>query len=284
MRHSRLWRTVRRVLLLYIPLTAVVVLLLLPLYWMLITSFKGEVEIYSYSRQAALIVKAPTLVNYQWLFTKIPYARFYLNTILVAVSSTAFSLVVSVMAGYAIAHLRFSGAAVIGILIFVTYLIPRTLVFIPVAVVTQQLGVYGKLVSLPLVYPTFVIPFCTWLLSGYFRTLPREPEECAMVDGCSRIGAITRITLPLAVPGILTAAIFGFTLTWNELLYAVVLVNGELNRTVAVGVVTKFVQGDYYYLGPMMAGAVLGSVPVAILYFFFMDLYVSGLTAGAVKG
>ena len=140
------------------------------------------------------------------------------------------------MAGYAIAHLRFSGAAVIGILIFVTYLIPRTLLFIPVAVVTQQLGVYGKLASLFLVYPTFVIPFCTWLLSGYFRTLPLEPEECAMIDGCSRIGAIVRITLPLAVPGILTAAIFGFTLAWNELLYAIVLVNGEMNRTLAVGI------------------------------------------------
>jgi multiple sugar transport system permease protein len=125
---------------------------------------------------------------------------------------------------------------------------------------------------------------CTWLLSGYFRTLPIEPEECAMVDGCSRIGAIARITLPLAVPGILTAGIFGFTLTWNELLYAVVLVNGEMNRTVALSVVTKFVVGDWYYLGPLMAGATLGSVPVAILYFFFMDLYVSGLTAGAVKG
>jgi multiple sugar transport system permease protein len=122
-------------------------------------------------------------------------------------------------------------------------LVPRTLVFIPIAVVTQQLGVYGKLASLILVYPTFVIPLCTWLLSGYFKTIPREPEQCAMVDCCSRIGAIARITLPLAVPGILAAAIFAFTLTWNELLHAVVLVNGELNRTVALGVVTKFVQG-----------------------------------------
>jgi multiple sugar transport system permease protein len=204
----RSWRLVHQVLFPYIPLTALMVLLLLPLYWMLITSLKGEVEIYSYSRQAPLIVKAPTLANYRWLFARIPNARFFLNSILVAAITTAFSLVVSVMAGYAIAHLRFSGATVIGILIFITYLIPRTLVLIPIAVVTQQLGVYGKLASLLLVYPTFVIPFCTWLLSGYFRTLPLEPEECAMIDGCSRIGAIVRITLPLAVPGILTAAIF----------------------------------------------------------------------------
>ena len=281
---SRAWKLIRRVLFPYLPLTIVLILMLLPLYWMVITSFKGEVEIYSYSNQSPLGVRAPTLINYQYLFTKIPYARFLLNSATVALVTTAFSLLVSVMAGYAIAHLRFSGAAVIGVLIFVTYLIPRTLVFILVTVVIQQLGFYGKLASLFLAYPTFVIPFCTWLLSGYFRTLPIEPEECAMVDGCSRIGAIARITLPLAVPGILTAGIFSFTLTWNEFLYAVILVNGEMNRTVALGVVTKFVVGDWYYLGPLMAGATLGSVPVAIVYFFFMDLYVSGLTAGAVKG
>jgi len=138
---------------------------------------------------------------------------------------------------HSIAHLRFSGVAVIGILIFITYLIPRTLLFIPVRVVTQQSAVYGKLTSLLPVYPTFVIPFCTWLLSGCFRTLPLEPEDCAMIDGCSRIGAMTRITLPLAAPAIVTTAIFGFTLPWNEPPYAVVLVNGALNRTVAPGVV-----------------------------------------------
>jgi multiple sugar transport system permease protein len=278
----RIRRRINRVLFPYVPLTIVLIVLLFPFYWMLITSLKSLGETYNLS--TPLIVKAPTLSNYVWLFTKSSFARWYLNTFVLATLTTLFSLVVSIMAGYAIAHLRFSGAAVIGILIFVTYLIPRTLLFIPVAVVTQQLGVYGKLSSLFLVYPTFVIPFCTWLLSGYFRTLPLEPEECAMIDGCSRIGAIVRITLPLAVPGILTAAIFGFTLAWNELLYAIVLVNGEMNRTLAVGLVNSLVNRDTYMWGPLMAGATLGSIPVAILYFFFMDLYVGGLTAGAVKG
>jgi multiple sugar transport system permease protein len=263
-------------------LTIVLILLLLPLYWMLITSLKDLGETYDLS--APLIVKQPTLSNYVWLFTNSLFARWYLNSFLVTISTTLFSLLVSIMAGYAIAHLHFSGAAVIGALIFVTYLIPRTLLFIPVAVVTQQLGVYGKLVSLILVYPTFVIPFCTWLLSGYFRTLPLEPEECAMVDGCSRIGAIVRITVPLAIPGILTAGIFAFTLSWNELLYAIVLVNGEINRTIPVGVINSLTNRDSYMWGRLMAGATLGSLPVAILFFFFMDLYVSGLTAGAVKG
>ena len=282
MNRSRVGRTIRRILFPYVPLTLLLIALLFPFYWMLVTSLKNLGETFNFS--APLIVKQPTLSNYVWLFTKSLYPRWYLNSFLVTISTTLFSLLVSIMAGYAIAHLRFSGAAVIGILIFVTYLIPRTLLFIPVTVVTQQIGVYGKLVSLILVYPTFVIPFCTWLLSGYFRTLPLEPEECAMVDGCSRIGAIVRITVPLAVPGILTAGIFGFTLSWNELLYAIVLVNGEMNRTIPVGLVNNLINRDTYMWGPLMAGAALGSIPVALFYFFFMDLYVGGLTAGAVKG
>ncbi|MCX6030740.1 MAG: carbohydrate ABC transporter permease [Chloroflexi bacterium] len=278
----RVRRWINRILWPYLPLAIVLIALLFPFYWMIITSLKTFGE--TYNLTSPLIVKEPTLSNYVWLFEKSSFARWYLNSFLVTVSTTLFSLVVSLMAGYAIAHLRFSGAAVIGILIFVTYLIPRTLLFIPVTVVVQQLGAYGKLVSLILVYPTFVIPFCTWLLSGYFRTLPLEPEECAMVDGCSRIGAIVRITLPLAVPGILTAGIFGFTLAWNELLYAIILVNGEMNRTLPVGIVNNLINRDTYLWGPLMAAATLGSVPVALFYFFFMDLYVGGLTAGAVKG
>jgi len=282
MTSRRLWRRINRVLFPYLPLIIVLIVLLFPFYWMLITSLKTLGE--TYNLDTPLIVKQPTLANYVWLFVKSSFARWFLNSIAVSVSTTIFSLLISIMAGYAIAHLRFSGAAVIGILIFVTYLVPRTLLFIPVTVVVQQLHAYGKLASLVLVYPTFVIPFCTWLLSGYFKTLPLEPEECAMVDGCSRIGAITRITLPLAVPGILTAGIFGFTLAWNELLYAIVLVNGEMNRTLPVGIVNSLINRDTYLWGPLMAGATLGSIPVALFYFFFMDLYVGGLTAGAVKG
>lgn len=282
MSSSRIKRLLYRVLYPYLPLTILLILLLFPFYWMLITSLKELSEMFNFS--APLVVKEPSLTNYVWLFNKTPFARWYLNSFMVTVSTTIFSLLVSVLAGYAIAHLRFSGAAVIGVLIFITYLIPRTLLFIPITTVTQQLGVYGKLASLVMVYPTFVIPFCTWLLSGYFRTLPLEPEECAMVDGCSRIGAIARITLPLAIPGILTAGIFGFTLTWNELLYAIVLVDGEMNRTLPVGLVNNLINRDTYMWGPLMAGATLGSIPVAVFYFFFMDLYVGGLTAGAVKG
>jgi len=282
MSHYRTCRFVNHILFPYVPLIILLVLLLFPFYWMVLTSLKNLGETFNLSQP--LVVKQPTLENYAWLFAKSQFPRWALNSIVVTVSTTIFSLIVSVAAGYAIAHLRFAGAAVIGILIFITYLVPRTLLFIPVTVVTQQLGVYGKLSSLILVYPTFVIPFCTWLLSGYFRTLPLEPEECAMVDGCSRVGAILRITLPLAVPGILTAAIFGFTLSWNELLYAIVLVNGEANRTLPVGLVNNLINRDTYMWGPLMAGSVLGSVPVALFYFFFMDLYVSGMTAGAVKG
>ncbi len=279
----RLARFVHRLFVPYVLLLITLFMLLFPLYWMLITSFKGLAETFNFNK-APLWVLNPTISNYTWLFTQIPYARWYLNSLLVTLATTGFSLLVSVMAGYAIARLRFRGAVVIGVLIFITYLVPKTLLFIPLAVVTDQIKMFGKLPSLILAYPTFVIPFCTWLLSGYFRTIPLEPEECAMVDGCSRVGAITRITLPMALPGILTAGIFGFTLSWNELLYAIVLVSGEANRTIPVGLINNLINRDYYIWGPLMAGATLGSIPVAIFYFFFMDLYVSGITAGAVKG
>jgi multiple sugar transport system permease protein len=157
-------------------------------------------------------------------------------------------------------------------------------IFIPLAQVLVQIGLLGELAALILVYPTFLIPFCTWLLTGYFRTVPIEPEECAMIDGCSRVGAAIRITLPMAIPGVLTAGIFAFTLSWNELLYALAYVGGEATKTLPVGLINSLAQRDFFNWGPLMAGATLGSIPVVLVYFYFMDLYVTGLTAGAVKG
>jgi multiple sugar transport system permease protein len=202
----------------------------------------------------------------------------------VASVTTVISLVLSIAGGYALARLRFRGVTTIGLLIFITYLVPRTVMFIPLAQVLAQIGLLGNIASLTLVYPTFLIPFCTWLLTGYFRTIPIEPEECAMIDGCSRIGAAIRITLPMAVPGILTAGIFAFTLSWNELLYALAYVSGEGNKTLPVGLISNLAQRDFFNWGPLMAGATLGSIPVMIVYFYFMDHYVTGLTSGAVKG
>jgi multiple sugar transport system permease protein len=193
-------------------------------------------------------------------------------------------VVISVMAGFAIARLRFRGAALAGTLVFITYLAPRGFLFVPLAQILKDWGLLGELSSLYVTYPTFLIPFCAWLLSGYFANVPQEPEECAMVDGASRIGAIVRVTLPMALPGIITAAIFAFTASWNELLYSVAFVSGEDNRLLTSGVVGAFTAGDFLVYGPMMAAATVASLPIAILYLLFTDRFVSGITAGATKG
>jgi multiple sugar transport system permease protein len=283
MKHSRLRRFLNALFLPYLPLLIVLFVLLFPFYWMALTSFKSLKEIFDYTNNP-LWVHAPSLDNYRFLFEKVAFSSWALNSLWVAGVTTLISLVLSIAGGYALARLRFRGVTTIGLLIFITYLVPRTVMFIPLAQVLAQIGLLGNIASLTLVYPTFLIPFCTWLLTGYFRTIPIEPEECAMIDGCSRIGAAIRITLPMAVPGILTAGIFAFTLSWNELLYALAYVSGEGNKTLPVGLISNLAQRDFFNWGPLMAGATLGSIPVMIVYFYFMDHYVTGLTSGAVKG
>ncbi|MCX6043619.1 MAG: carbohydrate ABC transporter permease [Chloroflexi bacterium] len=276
-------RTLNRLLLPYLPLVFILFVLLFPFYWMALTSFKSMKEIFDYTH-SPLWLQTPILDNYLFLFKTASFGRWSANSILTAVITTAFSLIVSIAAGYAIARLRFRGATLAGILIFITYLVPKTLLFIPLAQFLRQIHLLGDLSALMLVYPTFLIPFCAWLLTGYFRTVPIEPEECAMIDGCSRLGAAIRITLPMAAPGVLTAGIFAFTLSWNELLYALVFVSGEASKTLPVGLINSLAQRDFFNWGPLMAGATLGSIPVTLIYLLFMDLYVGGLTTGAVKG
>lgn len=283
MLETRTRRFFRLLLMPYLPLTVLLLGMLFPFYYMIITSFKTLREIFDFTTAPLWIIN-PTLSNYTFLFEKLDITRWYWNSIFITVVTTAFSVAVSIFAGYAIARLRFRGAALAGILVFITYLVPKTLLFVPLAQLLNNIGILGNMSSLMLTYPTFLIPFCTWLLTGYFRTLPPDPEECAMVDGCSRLGAMFRIAIPMAWPGILTAAIFAFTLSWNELLYALVFITGEVNKTLPVGLINNLAQRDAYIWGPLMAGATLASIPVALLYFFFMDQYVSGLTAGAVKG
>lgn len=267
----------------YLAVGMVMVFVLFPFYWTFITSLKSNIDIFNLSGNP-LWVRSPTLDNYLYLFRTTLFHRWFLNSAVVSLITTAFSVTLSVLAGYAIARLRFRGAAFFGVMIFVTYLIPKTLLFIPLAQVLNQLNVLGSPISLLLTYPTFLIPFCTWLLTGYFRTIPVDLEECALIDGCTRLQALWRITLPLAVPGILTAGIFSFTLSWTDLLYVLAFVNGDVNKTLTLGATSNLIMQDYYFWGPLMAAAILASIPVAILYFFFVDLYVGGMTAGAVKG
>lgn len=281
--YRRTLRKLRDNVIFYLLLGSVSVFLLFPFYWGFISSLKFEVDIYDFSGNF-LIPKNPNLNNYVTLFTTPRYFRWFGNTLLVSTVATLISVVISVMAGFAIARLRFRGAGIAGMLVFITYLAPKTFLFVPLAQILKDWGVLGGLPALMLTYPTILIPFCAWLLSGYFTNVPHEPEECAMVDGASRIGAIVRITLPMAWPGIVTAAIFSFTLSWNELLYSIVFVSGEQNRMLTNGVIGAFTSGDYFSWGPLMAAATLSSLPVAILYLFFTDRFVSGITAGATKG
>jgi multiple sugar transport system permease protein len=206
------------------------------------------------------------------------------NTLIVSVVSTVLSLGCSVFAGYALARLRFPGSNFLGVGIFLVYLVPPTLLFLPLAQVIARLGLYNTYWALILTYPTQLVPFASWLLMGYFRTIPREIEESAMADGCSRLQILVRMVLPLSIPGLLSAGIFCFTLCWNEFLYALIFMSSGSMKTIPVGVVSDMIKADTLFWGSLMASAVLGSVPVAFLYSFFVKYYVSGLTAGAVKG
>ncbi|MEP7104850.1 MAG: carbohydrate ABC transporter permease [Chloroflexota bacterium] len=276
-------RFVGRLFRIYIPVVIFMVVTLFPFYWMFITSFKSDTELLDFN-QSPLFVRQPTLSHYWHLFTQTFFPRWALNTAIVAVVSTTISLVSSILAGYSIARLRYKGASWVGWAIFVTYLVPPTLLFLGMAKLIQELHLFNNLMALILTYPTFLIPFSTWLLIGYFKSIPRELEEAALVDGATRWQAMTRIVIPLALPGILSAGMFAFTLSWNEYLYSLIFMNDPLSKTIPVGVTQDLIRGDEFFWGELMAAALLGSIPVALLYSFFVDYFVAGMTAGAVKG
>ena len=224
----------------------------------------------------------PTFKHISKLLFETQYPRWLWNTMYVAVGATFLSIVASVLSAYAITRLRFKGAEAVGVLIFFAYLVPPSILFIPLASVIQAYGLFDSPLSLILVYPTLLIPFSTWLLMGYFKTIPYELEECALIDGASRWQILVKIIVPLAIPGLISAFIFSFTLCWNEFIYALTFISSSENKTVPVGVLTELVRGDIYEWGALMSGALLGSLPVVILYSFFVDYYVSSMT-GAVK-
>jgi multiple sugar transport system permease protein len=256
---------------------------LFPFYHMALTSLKQNRELYDRNAVPLLIRQGPTLEHYQKLLWETAFLTWTKNSLMVTLIATTVSLVIGTVAAYALARLKFFGVGSFGTGIFVTYLVPTSLLFLPLAQVVNWLGLGDSKWSLVVTYPTFLVPFCTWLLMGYFRTVPKEVEECAMVDGATRIQALLRIVLPIAVPGLVCAALFAFTLSWNEFIYALTFTSSSDEITASVGVTSELIRGDIYFWGSLMAGAMLGSVPIVILYVFFLDYYVSGLTAGAVK-
>jgi multiple sugar transport system permease protein len=257
---------------------------LFPFYFMLITSFKSNAELYDLKSVPFLIQTGVITDHYRYLFQRTEFLVWIKNSLVISIVATSISLMISILAGYSLARLRYRGVGAFGTAVFVTYLVPPTLLFLPLSQVVVWLGVSDTIWALIVTYPTFLVPFSTWLLMGYFRTVPKEVEECALVDGASRMQTLIRVVLPMAVPGIVCAALFGFTLTWNEFIYALTFVSQSANKTAVVGVTADLIRGDIYYWGSLMAGAVLASVPIVAVYVFFLDYYVSGLTAGAVKG
>ena len=272
----------RRWVTIYIPVLCFLFVLLFPFYWMAMTSFKPNEELVSKAANPFWIIN-PTLAHFERLLFKTEYPQWMWNTILVSVVATFTSLAASVFAAYSIERLRYRGSKQVGLAIFLAYLVPPSILFIPLAAIVFQLGLFDTRWALILTYPTFLIPFCTWLLMGYFKTIPKELEECARIDGATRFGAMVRIIFPVAIPGILSAGIFAFTLSWNEFIYALIFMSSAEMKTVPVGVVSELIRGDIFFWGQLMAGALLGSIPVAIVYSFFVEYYVTGLT-GSVKG
>ena len=252
---------------------------------LIITSVRPDAELYrpwSAQNYNPFWTWRPTLEHIEYLLEETLFGTWMLNTMLIAGVSTVISVVCGVFAGYALARLNFPYAAVLGTGIFVTYLVPQTLLFIPLSDIIRNFRLGDTPWSLILTYPTFLIPFCTWLMMGYFKAVPKELEECARIDGASRWQAMIYIIIPVAIPGILSAGIFAFTLSWNEFIYALAFIQSSANKTVPVAILTELVSGDVYQWGALMAGSLLGSLPVALFYSLFVDYYVSSLT-GAVK-
>jgi multiple sugar transport system permease protein len=254
-----------------------------PFLWMLITAFKRTTDLYNLKHNPFLFYEPPTWEHISRLFYETLYGQWLLNTLFVGVLVVGITLVLAVPAGYALARLTGRWGEKLGIGIFLTYLVPPTLLFIPLSRVVVNLGLQDSLWSLVVVYPSFTVPFSTWLMMGFFKAIPKDMEEAAMIDGHSRLGAFARIIVPVSMAGILTVTIFSFTLVMQEFVYAVTFIGPVKSLTVSVGVPTFLVHGDVYFWGSLMAGCFIASVPIAILYNFFVDRFIAGFTVGAIK-
>ena len=273
----------RRHLLLYAGLTPFVLMAVFPIYWMLITAFKQEPDLYRMGNIPFWFNLPPTLKNFSILFFQTHYGDWIVNTMTISAWVALITLLTAVPAGYALARLRLPGAENMGIAIFMSYLVPGIILFLPLSRVVATLGLQDSWWALVVVYPTFTIPFCTWLMIGFFKTVPMEMEEAARVDGCGQFGAFIRVVLPVSLPGILTSVIFAFTLSMQDFLYGLAFVSPGDQKPVPVGVRTELIRGDVYFWGSLMAAALLVGLPVAVLYNFFLDRFIQGITGGVVK-
>lgn len=260
-----------------------VTFLAFPFYWMMITTFKANQDLYNTANNPYVFNSPPTLQHLSVLFEDTQYVQWLLNTGFVGIVVVIITLLLAVPAGYALARMTGAWAQALGVTIFLTYLVPPTILFIPFSRIIAVLGLQDSVWSLILVYPSFTVPFCTWLLMGFFKAIPRDLEDAAMIDGLSRFGAFIKVVMPISVAGILTAVIFAFTLVTQEFVYGVTFITASSSYTVSVGVPTFLVRGDVYFWGSMMAACLIASVPIAIIYNFFVARFVAGFTMGAIK-
>jgi multiple sugar transport system permease protein len=260
------------------------ILLAFPFYWMLWTSLKTEQDLYNVENVPfGFSSGSPTLDNYTFLFSDTEYLRWLGNTVLVGVIVVLLTLLVSLPAGYALARMSGRWGQSMGVGIFLVYLVPPTLLFLPLSRVVAELGLQDRLGSLILVYPGFTIPFATWLLMGFFKTIPAELEDAARIDGASRLRTLVSVVFPISVPGILTVVIFSFSLVMNEFIYAVSFITASTSKTVSTGIYTELIRGDVFYWGALMAATLIPSIPLALLYNAFLDRFIQGFTGGAFR-
>ena len=283
MTRSALWRKIKRDYGPYLPLSPYLLVVLFPFYWMIITTFKRDNDLYNLTGVPFWFKESPTLSHVQLLLQDTLFITWLKNSLLIGASVVVITLVIGLPAAYGLARIRFFGNRTLSTAMFLSYLIPPALLFLPLSQVVRKIGFTDSIWSLVLVYPSFTLPFCTWLLMGFVRTVPAEIEESAQLDGCTRFQTFRLIVIPVIVPGIITAGIFAFTLTYQEFIYAITFVSASANKTISYGVTTDLIRGDVFYWGSLMAGALIGAVPVAIVYAFSLDHFIHGLTAGALK-
>ncbi|MBI4608430.1 MAG: carbohydrate ABC transporter permease [Candidatus Rokubacteria bacterium] len=276
-------KEIRRHVLIYAGLSPYILIAVFPLYWMAITALKQEADLYRMDVIPVWFNLPPTWKNFDYLFNHTNYGAWIVNTMAISALVSVITLLTAIPAGYALARLRLPGAENLGIAIFMTYLVPAIILFLPLSRVVSMIGLQDRWWALVVVYPTFTIPFCTWLLMGFFKTVPAEIEEAARVDGCGQLGALVRVVLPVSLPGVLTSVIFAFTLSMQDFLYALAFVSVGDQKPVPLGVATELIRGDVFFWGSLMAGALLVGVPVAILYNFFLDRFITGITGGVVR-
>ncbi|EHL96739.1 ABC transporter, permease protein [Acetobacteraceae bacterium AT-5844] len=267
----------------YVALAVFVVFFMLPPFHMLMTSLKSSSEIADLSG-SPWIVRSPTLSNYWELLTQGNYMIHFRNSVIVTVSTVIISMIISTLAAFALARMKFWGSATLATGVFLTYLVPETLLFIPMFQIVGSLGLYNNLLAMILIFPTLTVPFCTWIMIGYFASIPKELDEAALIDGASHIQMLWKIFIPVALPGILAAMIFAFTVSWAAFIYPIAFLVSSDQMVLTVGIVSDLIRADTFQWGKIMAGALMAALPPLLVYAFLMDYYIAGLTAGATKG